>query len=223
MDGKRIRERMHVLFYLACILSLPWLFPACAHLPGTVMGEYYFQQADSRMKEGNYRAALEANQTILERLPHMLGDQALYRMGLIYIHPENENADEEKGLQTFQRIVNKYPSSALREKARLWVLILGKMHRREKDIREMNRQLAILTKDIGEKQGKIQGFNISQQKDGETIKNLRERIGSMELQIKNLKEQMEKLKKIDLGIEAKKRELKPLDKFPGKSAEDGRS
>jgi len=216
MGGKRTRKREHILLYFTCILTSLWTLPACTHLPKGWLGEHHFDRADSLLNMTEYGASLMENEYILERSPKSLGDQALYRIGLIYVHPENEAADEQKALEAFKKILKEYPESPLKEWARVWVLTITKMWHEKKIIRELNEKISKLNEKISklkkndeEKQERIQILNSAQGDSKEIIKQMKHRIASLEVEIQDLKSQMEKLKKIDLRIEEEKRKLFP--------------
>jgi tetratricopeptide (TPR) repeat protein len=126
-------------------------------------GKQDLAKARALMFKGNYEASLKYNKEVLRQFPRTLGDQALFQMGLNYAHPENPNPDNQKSIECFQSIIEKFPKSSIRDEAGIWILFLQK-----------------------------------------TIEN-NKRFDNLQRQKENLKDQIEKLKKIDLGIEDKKR------------------
>ncbi len=123
--------------------------------------------AKTFMFESDYNSSILYNEKVLSQFPKSLGDQALFQMGLTYVHPENPKLDNQKSLECFQRIIEEFPKSSIRDEAGIWILVLQKIIKNDKRFRLKN-------------------------------KNLRYQIGS-------LKNQIKKLKEIDLGIEDKKR------------------
>ncbi len=119
-------------------------------------GKQDLAKASALMFKGDYEASLKHNRKVLRQFPRTLGDQALLQMGLNYALTENPNPDNQKSIEYFQRIIEEYPKSSIRDEAVIWILFLQK-----------------------------------------SIENKK--------RFENLKDQIEKLKKIDLGIEEKKR------------------
>ena len=144
-------------------------------------------QAKKFMIHGNYKAALEKNQKILRTYPE-IKDEALFQIGLIYAHPKNPDKNYEKSLKYFQEIIKKFPKSHLRNQAKIWILVLQDIIKKDKKIKEQNEKIKILMQKIFklEKESKIK-----------------------DEKIKDLKKQIEKLKEIDLTIEEKKRKSLP--------------
>ncbi len=115
------------------------------------------------MFKGDYNASILYNKKVLSQFSQSLGDQALFQMGLTYVHPENPKPDNKKSLKCFQRIIEEFPKSRIREEAGIWILVLEKFIKSDK------------------------------------------RFDNQLHQIESLKNQIKKLKEIDLGIEDKKR------------------
>ncbi len=126
-------------------------------------GKQDLAKARTLMFKGDYEASLKYNREVLRQFPRTLGDQALFQMGLNYAHTENPNPDNQKSIECFQSIIEKFPKSSIRDEAVIWILFLRK-----------------------------------------TIEN-KKRFDNLQRQKENLKDQNEKLKNIDLGIEDKKR------------------
>jgi hypothetical protein len=136
------------------------LFPEFAKM---WQGKQDLAKASALMFKGDYEASLKHNRRVLRQFPRTLGDQALFQMGLNYSHTENPNPDNQKSIECFQRIIEEFPESSIRDEAVIWILFIQK-----------------------------------------SIEN-KKRFDNLQHQKENLKDQIEKLKKIDLGIEDKKR------------------
>ncbi|MBZ0156507.1 MAG: hypothetical protein K8I29_09910 [Alphaproteobacteria bacterium] len=52
------------------------------------------------------------------------GDEALFTMGLLFIHYNNPKKEFRKSKELFERLVKEYPQSPLAEQARTWVDVL---------------------------------------------------------------------------------------------------
>ncbi|MCP4252157.1 MAG: tetratricopeptide repeat protein [Candidatus Scalindua sp.] len=126
-------------------------------------GKQDLAKARALMFKGDYEASLKYNKEVLRQFPRMLGDQALFQMGLNYAHPENPKPDNQKSIECFQKIIEKFPKSSIGDEAVIWILFIQK-----------------------------------------TIEN-KKMFDNLQRDKENLKDQIEKLKNIDLGIEDKKR------------------
>jgi tetratricopeptide (TPR) repeat protein len=138
-------------------------------------------EARKRFASGDYRNALEIYQRVLAQDPANLADQSLYQIGMIYAHPDNPDRDIQKALQSFQGIIDRYPASHLQPEARLWRALLDQLRAQEDQIQYLTRRSVPLEKAL-----KIQKRKIVQ-----------------------LQDQLEKLKRIDIHMEEKKRETIP--------------
>ena len=192
MGGQHPRQRKHVFLYLACWLGLLLVFTGCSPLYSQYDEEGgLFQlrtearqlllQAKSSFSKGDYSASFQESREILTRFPQKYGDQALYIMGLIYADPEYIYAEHEISIYYFDRLVNEYPKSAFKHKAKIWIRVLNQNIDYAKKVDNNNEQ----------------------------ITSLKDELSSQKKQTNNLLNQLKQLKEIDLGIEEKKREALP--------------
>ncbi len=170
MGRKRAGKRQYFLFYCACCLIFIIGPTACSLLPTAWQARNDLSQAKTFLAKGNYDAALRETEKALSSHLEIVGDEALYLIGLIYAHPKNPGLNLIRSIESFQVILKKHPHSAIAPKAEVWVSILRKTTKMDAAIFNLNRKLT-------EKQ----------------------------LEIRGLKTQIDNLKKIDLGIEEKKR------------------
>ncbi len=181
MGAKRTRTGQYIFLYLACWLIWSVIVSGCLHGSPTHQGDQQLLAARQFMARGDYRSALEINQRVLMQFPESLADQALFQLGLIYAHPANPERNDQNAVEAFQGIIDRYPASQLRPEAELWLVVLGNLRAQEDQIRDLMQRNAPLEKTI-----KIQKQKISQ-----------------------LREQLEKFKRIDIKMEEKKRNAIP--------------
>jgi hypothetical protein len=153
----------------------------CLHGPPPPQGDQQLLEARQFMARGDYRSALAINQRVLRQYSENLADQALFQLGLIYAHPANPDCDVQNAAEAFQVIIDRYPASQLRPEAELWLVVLGNLRAQEDQIRDLRQRNAPLEKIV-----KIQKQKINQ-----------------------LREQLEKFKRIDIKMEEKKRNAIP--------------
>jgi len=179
MGRKQVRKGKHLFLYLACFIII--LVLGCAHFQKKTQDERRLKKAMDLMINEDYETSLRENKELLRLFPQTLGDKALFQMGLIYAYPKNPNANYQKSLKCFKRIIKEFPQSDVRDKAKVWVLFLQEIINKDKKINLLKREL--------EKK--------------------RKRINNLQNQIENLKIQIEELKKIDIRIEEERRKVLP--------------
>lgn len=181
MGAKQTRAGQHLFLYAAGLMIWAWMATGCLHWPPPSPEEQQLLEARQLFANGDYRRALEINQRILVHIPAHLADRSLFQIGLIYAHPANPDRDVQKASESFQRIVDRYPSSPLHPNAAMWLAMLGQLRAQENQIRVLTQRSAPLEKTV-----KMQKRKIIQ-----------------------LQDQLEKLKHIDIKMEEKKRETIP--------------
>ncbi len=181
MGSKQTRAGQHLYLYAAGFVIMAFMVTGCLHLPNPWQGQQHLEMARQHFSGGDYKAALEENQMVLDRFPSRLADQALFQIGQIYAHPQNPDFNYQKSLASFQQIVDQYPASRVCAEAELWLLTIRRLIDQEKRIQKLNAK------------------NIPLEK---TLKSKKRRI-------KQLQDQLEKLKRIDIKIEEQKRDAIP--------------
>ncbi|MGD8493879.1 MAG: hypothetical protein PVF71_10550 [Desulfobacterales bacterium] len=181
MGAKQTRTGQQLLLLVTATVIWALTAVGCLHGPPQPQGEKQLLEARQRFASGDYRNALEINRRVLAQDPANLADQSLFQIGMIYAHPDNPDRDIQKALQSFQGIIDRYPASHLQPEAHLWRSVLDQLRAQEDQIQFLTRRSAPLEKAL-----KIQKKKISQ-----------------------LQDQLEKLKRIDIHMEEKKRETIP--------------
>jgi len=102
-------------------------------------------------------------------------------MGLIYAYPEFFYANYDVSMHYFNRLVSEYPESIFINQSKVSISLLKQAMENEKEIDQKNKQIGLLKNELN----------------------------SEKKQIKNLQDQIERLKEIDLDLEEKKRESIP--------------
>lgn len=192
MGRKHSWQRKLFFLYLACWLSLSLVGAGCSPLNKPYKEEQltFWQaneaeklliQARSSFARGDFLTSLEENREILNRFPTAYGDHALYAMGLIYAYPEFFYANYDVSMHYFNRLVSEYPESIFINQSKVSISLLKQAMENEKEIDQKNKQIGLLKNELN----------------------------SEKKQIKNLQDQLERLKEIDLDLEEKKRESIP--------------
>ena len=209
MGTKQTRRRKYLFLHLACLGLLPFVIFGCLHFSKELQGQQLLDEGMDQMADRQYEGSMAKNLTVLGNYPHSLSDQALFQIGLLYAHPQNPDRNFEKSLGSFNKILNGFPESRLRHQAQLWVLTIGEVIDKERKIGILSSKNASLERIV--KQHKIEIINL--QKKIETPKNdalivsLEKKVDEQKKEIIQLLDQIEKLKRVDLGIEEKKQKI----------------
>ena len=190
MGRERTRKGKYLLFYPACCIALVLGLWGCAHFQEKWKGEWSLAKAGTLLAEGKYDESIREAKEVLRLYPRSLGDEALFRIGLIYAYPGNPDLDYERSLKCFQRVIKEYPQSKLIDQAKAWACVLD-------EIMDKERQ-------IGELKGKNRLLGRTFKKEREKVKELESQAQRLQAQVEKLKDQLVRLKEIDLGIEKKK-------------------
>lgn len=188
MGRKHSRQRQHVLFYIACWLSV-WLVAAgCTRLHNISEKKQHISeeerlvvQAKSSFAKRDFKTSITRWRVILERFPDTQGDQALYAMGLAYAFPETPDASYETSLNLFKMLIRQYPESVFITQAKIWISVLERTIEKKKEVDEKNTRIDLLENQLKTEHKKR----------------------------RELLNQIKSLKEIDLGIEERKRTSLP--------------
>jgi len=209
MGTKQIGKRKYLFLHFACLGLLPFVIFGCLHFSEKMQGQQLLEEGRDLMISRQYEASMAKNLTVLNKFPDSLADQALFQIGLLYAHPDNPNRSYQKSLRSFNKILNGFAQSRLRQQAQLWVLFI-------RDIIDKEREIGILNNNNLSLQGTVEQQKIEinmLQKKIETGKNadlivsLEKTVDEQKKEINQLLDQIEKLKRVDLGIEEKKQKI----------------
>lgn len=178
MGDEQTRKRKHLFLHIACCMITLVSISGCMHVRQKWQAEDRLSNARKLMSQGAYEEALQESKEALRLYPHSIGDRALYIIGLLYVHPVNPNRDYETSLENFERLIEEFPESPLRNDTEIWIVVI--------------REIGTLRRDL------VQANEMIEQRN--------KRISVLERQIQELKDQIEELKKVDLGIQERKRQ-----------------
>ena len=122
------------------------LIPVGAHVP--------VLRAKKLFSQGDYEGSLKENEKALSlsngKPP---ADEALFNMGLIYVHFANPRKDYGKALGFLKRLMKEYPQSPWTEEAKVWVAVLQENEKLSEMI-EKSKQVDIEIEEMKRKNGK---------------------------------------------------------------------
>lgn len=207
MGSEQARKRKHLFLCFASSITLFLAIHGCVHFQIKSEGELDLAAARTLMSQGEFEASLRETQAVLTRYPETCGDRALFQMGLIYLHPQNPNADYQKSLRYFGRLQSRFPDSDLRSEAEIWIFVLQKTLEKEKEIEALKEAQDLKEKELAKKQKEMNKLRHEAESLQNQTKSLQSQIGELQHQIKDLQKQIKQLKEIDLGIEKKRRDV----------------
>lgn len=181
MGGKCTGERKRIFIYYTCLLVTFLLGTGCSTVFNSKKGTEackLLSGAEELMAEGKYKAAMEKADKALGLSPlGPPGDYALFRMGLLWAHPDNRQQDYKRSLVCFERLIKEFPKSELKMRAEIWRHSIVEIVHSDEEIKHLK--------------GALNDF--------------KKRLKKEELIINTMKEQLKKLKEIDIVTEEKKR------------------
>lgn len=209
MGTKRTGKRKYLFLYLACLGLLPFIIFGCLHLNKKTQDRQLLQEGMDQMISRQYEASMKSNLTVLNQFPDSLTDQALFQMGLLFAHPDNPNRNYKKSLDYFNKILNGFPESPLRPQAQLWILFVKDVTEKEQHLAALNGRNSLLEKTVEQKKSEISILQkkIAESKQDDRVLSLKKRVEEQQVEIDQLLEQIEKLKRVDLRIEEKKQKI----------------
>lgn len=151
MGRKQIRGRKHLYFCLASLIFL--FFSGCATPEKTKIevtpevtpkeeANQHLLRSRKLLTQKDFEGALNETQEILSLATHRPPeDEALYTIGMIYVHPENPKRSLMKSLYFFNRLAEEYPQSPWAHQARAWIGVLQENGRLNQSIENLNRQV----------------------------------------------------------------------------------
>ncbi|MDL1964536.1 MAG: hypothetical protein LWW98_09445 [Deltaproteobacteria bacterium] len=207
MGEKQARKRKYLFFYCTCFLTILLLGIGCAatlNFQKRQQSEKSFKKGEKFIIKGEYEEALIEYEKVLRLFPRVSpGDNALFHIGLIWLHPDNPQKNYEKSLISFQRVIHDFSQTGLRETAKVLSYTVTELIRSESDIKKFKESADSLQNRL-RKENEEQTKTLKKQM--EELKKLKERIGKLKGQTGELKEQLRELKEIDIVIEEKKRD-----------------
>jgi tetratricopeptide (TPR) repeat protein len=209
MGAKQTWRRKYLFLHLACLGILSFVLFGCLHFSDKLQGQQLLEEGMDQMVSRQYKASMTKNLTVLNKFPHSLADQALFQIGLLYAHPENPNQNYEKSLESFNKILNRFLESRLRNQAQLWVLFIKDVIDKERKIGILNDNKVSLERTVEQQKAAINNLQkkIETRKNADLIVTLEETVEEQKNEINQLLDQIEKLKRVDLGIEEKKQKI----------------
>lgn len=208
MGRKRTGKGKYISFFLACcVVSFLGICGCVGPLGtstnqgGSVTTKSLSENDEGRLSEaralyehGQYQAALREVEAVLKTHFRSKGDEALFLTGLIYAHSNNPDKNWQESLMYFQKLKEAFPLSSWNKRAELHALLVAHIVEQDRAIDDLKKHNKQLLKKV--ETGKEKG------------KELEAEAERLRAETATLKDQLEKLKQIDLVIEEKKNQAK---------------
>ena len=144
MGYKPTREWKRFFLYIACCLIGGVLVSSCATgmalqgnpSPPTVAAQH-LSKGEFMLLMGDYDSAREECCVLLEQFPGQVDDQALYLLGLVWVHPENPQQDIHRADICFRRIVEQHPTSPLVVASETWLAWIARQEQQNQFVERM--------------------------------------------------------------------------------------
>ncbi len=209
MGTKQTGKGEYLFFHFACLGLLPFAIFGCLHFSEKLEGQQLLEEGMDELLGGHYKASTAKSLAVLNNYPNSLADQALFQLGLLFAHPKNPDQNYEKSLEYFDNMLDGFPESRLRQPAQLWVIFIRDIIDKEQKIRINNKRNLSLKRTV--EQQKIEITNLQKKIEAgnseDVIVSLEKTVDEKKKEIDQLLDQIEKLKRFDLGIEEKKQKI----------------
>jgi len=101
------------------------------------------------VKQGKYRAAIREYHQVATLFPKdSPGDLALFRMGVLWAHPDNEQRSDQTALECFKRLEDQFPQSTWREDGKVIKKMMNELAQHENTFKKSEEKLMELEEEI---------------------------------------------------------------------------
>jgi tetratricopeptide (TPR) repeat protein len=143
MGKKQSRIGVHLYFFFVGIILTPILVCGCSHLDKGYQARVTFKEANDFVSQGNYKAALNKYEQILEKYPKA-EDRVLFERGIIYAHPKNEEKNYQKSLECFQKLITDYPESGYKKDSEIMIFQIHNVTFKDQTVAAQQAQIEAL-------------------------------------------------------------------------------
>ena len=191
MGGKPARPWQQIYFCLALLI----FFSSCS-LIDDLERQRQVREAlasgDQLLARGDYAGSLKAFESVAENARDQApADAALYKMGLIHLHPRNPKKDRHQAISLFSRVFSRFPGSSWAEPAKIWVGVLTEAEES--------------TRDLARSKETIEASRQEAERNRQALEKSKQEIEKSRQEIERAKQIIEKSRQVDIEIEEKRR------------------
>jgi hypothetical protein len=203
MGRERRRKMEHLLLYVACSLIILTCGLGCSHISPQRHTQGVLKSAAVLAEEGDITKALQRNEMAMMNYHCYLCDQALFQRGVLLSHPDNPKQNYKEAARVFKKLKTDYPNSNLKFEAEVWLEALERLLQKNQKIAELKKTIKNQIKVTAQLKERHASQQLQKERHATATQQLQ--IENLLNQISQLEGQIDKLKKVDLGIELKKR------------------
>ena len=191
MGGKPVRTRQQIYFCLALLVY----FSGCS-LVDDLARQRQLREAlasgDQLLSHGDYAGSLKAFESVAEIARDQApADAALYKMGIIHLHPRNPKKDRHRAIGSFSRVFSRFPESSWAEQAKIWVGVLNEAEESFRDLARSKETIEASRQEAERNRQALEKSKLENEKSRQEIERNRQII--------------EKSQQVDIEIEEKQR------------------
>jgi outer membrane protein assembly factor BamD (BamD/ComL family) len=130
---------------------------ACSHFNESNQARPVFEEANQLFNQGNYKESLDRYQEIFEKYP-LIGDRALFEMGVVNAYPRNDRKDYQKALECFQKLIKEYPASDYRQNSETMIFSINNFPLKDRTIASQQAEIEALRQQVKERENEVDGL-----------------------------------------------------------------
>lgn len=174
-------------------------------------------QAEHFAGQGNYKEAIAVyERTIKEASENPWQNQVLFNLGCLYALNENPDKDFARSLFYLQRLKEEFPKSRFKAEIQLWIGFLEQLFSLEFELTARKVEFAAEKFSLEQEITKLKTKNLELESSWSTeinlktkkLKELEALIQAQKTAIGTLRQQLKKMKEIDIQSEKKTKEIK---------------
>jgi hypothetical protein len=157
---------------------------------------------------GDFESARRENEAVLSLAGHGIPlDEALFRIGLIEAHPANPGREPKKALSALSRMLHDHPDSPLREEAKVLSELIRENEWQVTVVSELIQRNDRVTKTVSGLMVQYERASGEKERLNQSLTGLQQENERLSRTIERLNQIIVELKKVDLDVEQKKREM----------------
>lgn len=199
MGRERAGQGQHFCFCLALLIFVSGCTLGQESSRRRAMRES-LNAGNQMLVDRDFDASLAAFQSVADAAQDKPpADVAVYKSGVVYVHPHNPKRDLHKAMSAFSRVVTFYPSSPWAEQARAWVEVL-------KEAEDSKQQAELSRQAVEQSQLELERNRQAIEKSKLEIERSRAELDRTRQEIEKTRQVIEKSKQVDIEIDQKRRE-----------------
>jgi outer membrane protein assembly factor BamD (BamD/ComL family) len=199
MGRERAGQGQHFCFCLALLIIFSgcslWQKPNARREMSDTL-----QAGDKMLVLGDYDGSLKAFERVaMAARDKPPADVAVYKMGVVYAHPDNPKRDLQKAMSALSQVVASFPASACAEQARTWIRVL-------RDAEDSKEKAEKSLQAVERSQLELEQNRQTVERSRQEIERSRLELEKTRQEIEKTRQVIEKSKQVDIEIDQKRRD-----------------